>query len=415
MFYLNNKKMKMKRYIKFLYTLFILFGMIGMFLSSCEKDKTEGTPSIDYIRVTDPVKSDSLLDAAYLGNMIAIVGSNLGSVKEIWFNDQKALLNAVYVTDRTIIVTVPDSIPKVVTNKMRLIYGSSDTLLYNFRSIVPPPVVTSMTCEYVKDGDIATINGDFFIDDPNIPLKVLFPGNISATIQSFSKTTIKVIVPSGTNPGPISVKSLYGSTLSKFYFRDNRNIFLDFDNLTAAGGWRSGVTGNSNPDPISGNYVRFSGSMSGGSGATWNEDAFSFDLWPQANGRPNAPLYSGELSNAAIKFECNVYNAWEASALQMIFTPYATTGTNGYIADSNVPRGLWIPWQSTGTYTTNGWITVTIPLNNFIYTYSGATCQTKLTKDMLYGCTFYVWNGGVAGKDCSPGMCIDNIRIVPIN
>ncbi|HEY4786358.1 MAG TPA: glycan-binding surface protein [Bacteroidales bacterium] len=405
----------MKRYIKFLYSLFVLIGMIGMILSSCKKETSAGTPAISYIRVTDPLKSDSLLNAAYLGNMIAIVGSNLGSVNQIWFNDQQATLNPVYVTDQTILVIVPDSIPKIVTNKMKLVYGSSDTISYDFKAIVPPPVVTSMVCEYVKDGDVATIQGGYFIDDPNIPLQVLFPGNIPATIQSFSKTFLKVIVPSGSTPGPITVKSLYGSTLSKFYFRDNRNIFLDFDNLTAAGGWRSGVVGNSNPDPISGNYVRFSGSMSGGAGATWNEDAFSFDLWPIANGRSQVPLYSGDLSNAAVKFECNVYNAWSASALQIIFTPYATTGTNSYIADSNVPRGLWIPWQSAGTYTTNGWITVTIPLANFIYSYDGTTCKTKLTQDMLYGCTFFIWNGGVAGKDCTPSLAIDNIRIVPTN
>lgn len=404
----------MKRYIKFIYSLFVLTGMIGMVLSSCKKETSTGVPSISYIRVTDPAKSDSLLNAAYLGNMVAIVGSNLGSVKEVWFNDQKASLSAVYVTDQTIIVTVPDSIPKVVTNKMRFIYGSSDTISFDFRAIVPAPTVSSMVCEYVKDGDIATILGDYFIDDPNTPLQVLFPGNMPGVIQSFNKTSLKIKVPSGSTPGPITVKSLYGATLSKFYFRDNRNIFLDFDNLTAAGGWRSGVISNSNPDPISGNYVRFSGSMSGGAGATWNEDAFSFDFWPQANGRPQAPLYSGDLSKAAIKFECNVYNAWASSALQMIFTPYAITGANSYIADSNVPRGLWIPWQSTGTYTTNGWITVTVPLSNFIYTVSGATCKTKLTQDMLYGCTFFIFSGGVTGKDCTPGMAIDNIRIVPI-
>jgi hypothetical protein len=405
----------MKRDIKFIFSLFVLIVMIGMFLSSCKKEESTGVPSIQYIRITDPTKSDSLLASAYLGSTIAIVGNDLGSVKEIWFNDQKAYLNPVYVTDHSIIVAVPDSIPIVVTDKMKLIYDATDTFSYDFKAIVPGPTVSSMKCEYVKDGDIAIIQGDYFINNSKTPLQVIFPGNISGTIQSYSKKSISVKVPAGSGSGPITVKSLYGSTLSKFYFRDARNIFLDFDNLTASGGWRSGVTGNSNPSPINGNYVRFTGSMSGSAGGTWNEDAFSFDLWPQANGRANTPLYSGDLSNAAIKFECNVYSAWSSSALQIIFTPYSITGTNSYISDSNLPRGLWMPWQSTGTYTTDGWITVTIPLSNFIYSYDGSTCSTKLTQNMLYGCTFFVWHGGVAGTDCTPGICVDNIRIVPTN
>ena len=404
----------MNRYNKLLYSLFVLIVMIGMGLSSCKKETSTGTPTIQYIRVTDPLKSDSLLVGGYLGNTVAIIGTNLGSIKEIWFNDQKAYLNPNYVTDQTIIVSVPDSIPIIVTDKMKLIYGTSDTLVSDFRAIVPAPTVTSMVCEYVKDGDIATIQGDFFIDNSDKPLQVIFPGNIPGQIQTLSKKSISVKVPVGSGVGPVTVKSLYGSTLSKFYFRDNRNIFLDFDNLTAAGGWRSGVIGSSNPDPISGNYVKFSGSMSGGSGATWNEDGFSFDFWPSSNGRPNVPLYSEDLSKAALKFECNVYSAWASGALQMIFTPYSVANTNSYIGDGSVPRGLWLPWKTTGTYTTNGWITVTVPLSNFIYKPDGTTCSTKLTQDMLYGCTFFVWSGGVAGKDCTPGLAIDNIRIVPI-
>lgn len=406
--------MKMKRSFKFIYSFFILTAAVGMVLTSCNKeDSSSGTPSINYVRVTDPAKSDSLLAGAYLGNTIAIIGSDLNSVREIWFNDQKAYLNPVLITNTAIMVAVPDSIPKVVTDQMKLVYGSHDTLIYPFRALVPAPTVSSMKCEYVSDGNIATINGDYFIDDTNIPLKVIFPGNLPGEIVNFSKTSIQVKVPTGSSAGPLTVRSLYGSTISKFYFRDNRNIFLNFDNLTAACGWRSGVLGSSDPDPVSGNYVRFSGAMAASPG--WNEDAFSFDFWPIANGRPQAPIYSGDLTKAAIKFECNVYSDWSSGAMQMIFTPYDITGTNSYIADGSVPRGLWMPWQTTGTFKTDGWVTITIPLSEFAYTPDGQSSKSKLTADMLYGCTFFIWNGGVTGTACNPGVCIDNIRVVPVN
>ncbi|MCJ7446825.1 MAG: glycan-binding surface protein [Bacteroidales bacterium] len=394
--------------------LVILFA--GMLFQACDKDDSGGgMPVVAYVRVTDAAKSDSLVTHAFMGSTIAIIGENLQNVDEIWFNDQEAYVNFSFVTSTSIIVNIPDIIPSTVTNLMLLINSNkTDTLKYPFGVDVPPPFLSGMLCEYVDDGETAVIKGNFFIDDPSSPLKVFFPGNMEGTVQSVSINKVEVMVPQGAGVGPIQVKSIYGSTRSSFYFRDDRNIVLDFDVLTASGGWRSGVIGNSNPAPIKGNYVRFQGAMAGGAGAQWSEDPFSFNLWPIANGRPDVPFYSGDIANAAIKFECYVVEEWKASALQMIFTPYATTGTNSYIGDSNVPRGLWIPWKESGTYKTDGWTTVSVPLSEFKYTASGGTCGNPLTADMLRGLTFFVYSGGVEGTDCTPHICIDNIRVVPV-
>jgi Surface glycan-binding protein B xyloglucan binding domain len=396
----------------------LLFGALltSILFQACQKDESlVGTPVISYVRITDPLKSDSLVTHAFMGSSIAIIGQNLQNVDEIWFNNQKAFVNFSFVTNTSIIVTVPNVIPSVVTNKMLLINSNKiDTLKYTFGVDVPSPFLSGMLCEYVDDGSTAVIQGNFFIDDPAIPLKVFFPGNLEAKVTDITLTQIKVTVPTGAGVGPIQVKSLYGSTRSSFYFRDDRNLILDFDALTAAGGWRSGVTGNSNPAPVSGNYVRFKGTMLGKAGATWDEDHFSFNFWPSSNGRPNVPLYTGDIANAAIKFECYVVDTWSASALQMIFTPYSTANTNSYIADGGVPRGLWIPWKESGTYKTEGWTTVSVPLAEFKYKADGGLCANTINADMLRGLTFFVFSGGMAGTDCTPQICIDNIRIVPI-
>lgn len=387
----------------------------GLLFHGCEMEEEDGTPEVMYVRITDPEKSDSLVTHAFMGSTIAIIGSNLQNVDEIWFNDQKAFVNVSFVTSTTIIVSIPNVIPTEVTNQMVLITtNKKDTLVYPFGVDVPPPLVNSMLCEYVPDGVTAVIYGNFFINDPGSPLKVIFPGNLEGEVTSVSITEVKATVPDGAGVGPIQVKSIYGTTRSTFYFRDDRNIMLDFDVLTAAGGWRSGVIGNSNPDPINGNYVRFKGSLEGGIGASWNEDGFSFNLWPEANGRPDVPVYTGDLADAAIKFECYVVEEWKAAALQMIFTRYQVKGTNGYITDTSIPRGLWIPWKETGTYKTEGWITVTVPLSEFKYTHEGNPCSNPLTPDMISGLTFFVWNGGLQGTDCTPHICIDNIRVVPV-
>lgn len=389
----------------------------GMLFSSCDDDDaTDGAgavPEVRYVRITDPAKSDSLVTHAFMGSTVALMGENLGEVVEVWFNDQSAILNTSFITHTTIIVTIPNTIPETVTNEIRLVTRSQVEGTHPFGVDVPAPFVSSMLCEYVPDGGEAVIRGNYFLDDPNIPLQVFFPGNLEAEVKSISIDEIVVTVPEGAGVGPVSVKSLYGSTRSSFYFRDDRNFILDFDELTAAGGWRSGRLGNSNPDPIDGNFVRFQGDMPADASSKWDEDSFSFNLWNQANGRPDVPYYSGDISEAVIKFEVNILEPWKSGALQMIFTPYSTNATNSYIGDGSVPRGLWMPWSETGSYQTDGWETVSIPLSNFKFTPDGQTSANSLTTDMLGGLTFFVWHGGLVGEDCTIHMCIDNIRVVP--
>ena len=391
-------------------------------LPACNNDypdaykPTKGNPTVDYIRLPDVTKSDSLLTHAFMGTTIALMGQNLTSIKEVWFNDQMAVLNTSMITATTLIVPVTQVIPVNVTNKIYLVSTSGDTVKVDFVVDVPAPIVSSMKCEMVPVGGTAIIRGDYMLDDPNIPLQVIFPGNIPATkIISITKTEIKVVVPAGaTIPGQINVKSLYGNGRSSFWFLDNRGMILDWDNTNANGGWRAGKTDNVNPTGISGKYVRFNGAMAAASGSTWDEDSFSFDLWGTANGRPQGDLFTIAPSNAVIKFEVNVDKPWSSGALQMIFTPWATTGTNGYIADGVTPRGLWIPWQTSGTYMTDGWETVTIPLTQFKYDQGGKVLSSGMASAGKYGgLTFFVYNGGVAGTACNPDICIDNIRVVP--
>ena len=73
------------------------------------------------------------------------------------------------------------------------------------------------------------------------------------------------------------------------------------------------------------------------------------------------------------------------------------------------------PWKNTGSYDTGGkWTTVSMNLSEFNKTHEGNKCDRAFDKTMLTGLTFFVWAGGVEGKDCNPVIMIDNIRVVPI-
>ena len=401
-------------WVKALTALCLIFAM-----GSCDEqpeafELTDGIPSISYVRVPDAASSDSLLAGAYLNNSIAIIGQNLKSVSEMWFNDQKAVLNTSLMTDEVIIVSIPKAIPEYVTNKIYFINKSKrDTIAYDFNVLVPSPLVSSMKCEYVAEGDVAVINGNYFLpvegsDDP----VVVFTPNIQATtVVSHSHSQIQVIVPAGAEEGPVSVRSRYGTTRSTFYFRDTRGMILDWDNLNANGGWRPGNVSNTDPEGLSGNYVRFKGALKGDL-SDWSEDAFSFNLWGSSNGRPEGNLFSTDPATSVLKFEINVLDAWKANAMQLIFSPW-NTANNGFIADGTTPRALWRPWEASGSYVTDGWETITIPLKDFIYNHEGVSLGEMPPSNGYGSLSFFVYHGGVLGTDCTPHILLDNIRVVP--
>lgn len=411
------KNKNIKSTFQLLLIVAVLIG--GLTFQSCNDnadkyEMTDGVPEVFYIRLPAPETADSLIVQAFMDNTICLVGENLRSIKELWFNDQRALLNSSFITDNTLFVTIPKTIPTVVTNKIYMITKTNDTIAYDFSVQVPEPYVARISCEYAHDGDEAILYGDYFIDDPNVPLSISMAGNIPVTdIISIEKTQIKFRIPEGAQKGYMTVSSIYGTGRSHFQFRDDRGMILDWDNLNADGGWRSGKIKSTDPEGISGNYVYFTGALSGEAGSDWPEDDFSFNLWGSANGRPEGDLFDTAPEESILKFEINVTQPWAASALQMIFTPWDTKDTNGYIADVSVPRGLWRPWQGLANgYTTDGWVTVAFPLSEFKYTHDGSSSEMAGPGN-YGGLTFYVYHGGISGTDCTPYICIDNIRVVP--
>src|SRR3990170_366885 len=215
---INTHRTKEPRFMKLMYKYLLLLSVAvasaGIF-SSCDDDD-QGQPTIRYIRVTDPTSSDSLLVAAGQGQMIAIIGQNLGGVRELLVNDQKADLTPTLITNTSIIFRIPDVLPKVVTNKIILTFSDGKVLEHPFRLAVSEPEIMAMVSEFVSDGDVATIKGDFFYE----PLTVTFTGGAQGEIVNVEDDVIYVIVPTGAQPGPITVTTNFGATTSILHFRD---------------------------------------------------------------------------------------------------------------------------------------------------------------------------------------------------
>lgn len=420
-------------------------ALVAFGFNSCKQDPykyavTKGQPVIKYVITTDPAAADSVITEASTEAVICIVGENLRSTKKVFFNDLQAIINTSFVTENTMVISVPAAIPGAVSDKIYFHAENGTIVEFPFHVAVPGPKVVTTTCDWVKPGETGHIVGNYFVDDPNVPLEVIMPDGKNAEVIGFSQTTLDYKVPAGcTEPGLITIKTIYGSCQSNFVFNDNRNILIDWDGngqaLAQGAGWRSGAQAYIGADKagipaLDGNYICF-GPDKLGPGATdvWGEDPYSFNYWPSASGSP-APLdqfpeFAEILANndfSALKMKFELYvpksNAWQAAGLGVYLTDLATVsaenGNNGFFTNAAFPRAYYQPWATLGAeFYTDQWITVTLPLTEFAYNQDGKGAGSAITADHLKGLTMFVWGGGETGVECQPAIAIDNIRIVP--
>ena len=377
----------MKAINKILLVFLLSIGVASIFISCDKDDDDSGTPSIDYVRITRPQSSDSLLVGAGQGQLIAIVGKNLQDAIEVWFNDKQARLTPTYITNTSILVSVPSPIPITITNKMKIVFKNGFILIHDFVVEISEPYIASMVSEFVNDGDIATIRGDFFYE----PLTVTFTGGLTGTIVAVTDKEIQVKVPAGAQVGRITVKTNFGETKSNFWFRDSRNHFIDSDPYE---GWWNASYVVSNPPAgappkISGNYIRFTQQI-----GSWS--------WKELAGGPASamPVHSKNIPDAAIlkpedyyfKFEVNTIKPYNANVVKFNFA----------LASEDNDAYKWNP-----PYDTKGkWQTVVIPLEEVFATYR--VRPTVIAAG--YWCRLLL---GHAPGDLDADMCFDNLRVVP--
>ena len=115
------------KYNKIFSSLLLVLAVLFSFsLESCKDQPDEfelkdGTPTVHYIRPAKASASDSLLVQANPQSIICLVGENLNCIKEMYFNDKKAILNTSFITENSLIVQVPSEIPELVTDKIYMI------------------------------------------------------------------------------------------------------------------------------------------------------------------------------------------------------------------------------------------------------------------------------------------------------
>ena len=376
----------MKSINKILLILLMTAGVLSVF-NSCKKEESEGTPSIDYVRITRPESSDSLLVSAGQGQLIAIVGNNLKNAVEIWFNDQKAQLTPTYITNTSILVAVPSQIPLSVNNTMKIVFKNGYELKHNFTVDISEPLVSMMDLEYVKEGEVAVIRGDYFY----APLTVTFTGDVQGQVENLTDQEIQVRVPAGALPGPVTVKTNFGETESEFWFRDNRNMLIHNDPWT---GWwgQSNVKPATDPLAINGNFTRITQNIGAWGWTEWiggKEDALA-----TSHNLPDEAVLNPEKYN--MKFEINTLKPYNGNRIKFM------------IGQVNGPDPNWDsePYFWEPPFDTEGeWRTVTVSFDEVVANY----VTNWGVRPQGYGVK--VWFHGPGSLDAD--IAFDNLRVVP--
>lgn len=444
-----------------------LVAVLGISVVACDDYPDEykvagGLPSVDYIRcLTSEIEtSTDTEDTEYTNGqfvtsatpqaILCLVGENLRSVYELYFNDQAAVLNTSYITDNTLIVQIPRTIPEEVSDKIYMVTSDKDTVTYDFEVVIPAPVVSSMSCEYAQPGTQATLYGSYFVDDLSSPLTITFPDG--SVVEDYevdeSYSSVTFTVPECTEEGALTVESVYGTTTTAFHYLDTRGMMFEFDGVTGLGnhGWHD-RTITSDETSITGNFVQLgNGSSTLDASGGWNDSFFSFEYWPGSWNTPvDYPEGEGirlfdlvdfsDFQNMTVKFEMYIpsEHPWSAGAMQVIFAgtdrvSYGNVGVdvygntvagpnNSYFQNDVLPRALYRPWTTSGSYDTDDeWITVSLPISSsFIYGYSGSTASGSLTETDFASLVVFVVGGGIQGTECAPLIKIDNIRVIPNN
>lgn len=379
--------------MKTIYIIFrclILTILAGVISRCADEDLPNGgKPVISYVRVTDPASSDSLLVSAGQGQMIAIIGQNLGDVRQLWVNDQPAALNPSFITDRTIITRVPSQIPTVVTNQMKLIFGDGTEYAYDFSVDISEPLIDRMKSEYVNTGEVAIIYGNYFYE----PLTVTFGSGAQADIVSVTDTELQVRVPDGASSGPITIASNFGTTESDFWFRDNRHIVASFDGTTN-GMWHGpAYIMASDPDieNINGKFIRMKKDLAAWGWFELYVGPANSDVALELKNIPEAAFSKPEAYS--LKFELNTLKSLTGAYVHMYIGPTIEPGRHS-------AKYIWQP-----NINTNGeWETVSIPWDEVL----AANSQLTYNQDG-YGISIHFSGPNAVTGD----FALDNMRVVP--
>ncbi len=413
----------------------VIMPILATLMISCSDDDTISISRICVQKVGD---SQTELRHVRLGEKIRIEGKGLSTTKAVYCNGVEIKgMNANYVTDNSIILTIPKTIPtgseienEDDRNTIRIV-TAYDNFVFPFSIMSAAPNVTSVSHTMPRPGEWIEIYGSDLKDIE----KVTFPGNIVSTnIQVNSDyTVLSVEVPAdlGNECGALTVEGFNGGAYSHNYFNCKDGLFIvafTDDPSEKKSYWYGRGTGSISANKTAKMPVGVSGPQSPDvyrsvpsepkpiPTATEDHGGFNFyadkaiDIVLKAYAESKIITEDTPVKNLAIQCDYYVSTPWSAGALRLML---------------NGVRSTPLPWLSNGTVVpvdfSNGWKTMTWPLSD-MKEYADMTLgELHTAMDGKSGVVYWTsgsfqdnsgnWFSGLAME--SSQMSFGNFRIVP--
>jgi len=378
--------MKQLRYLMF----FVASLVLSVAFYSCDDDcdcENSEAPVIHRVFLQDANSSvpDREVQFARLGQTIRIEGENLLGLTKVLINGYNNYFNPVFITNTSMVLKINENIPvsakapESVRNTIRLEKGGK-FVVFDFEIRAGAPSINRISHTLPLAGEWVTVSGSGLIEVS----KVVFPGDIEETIeiiQGVDGKFFSVKVPNGMpdKGGSIFIECANGGVYSPAYFGCKDCVILDFDGRGVHASWSANHISEddllSAPLPSDGvnksqgkyapmRPARIDTIKAGTPRATelWTTGDINLraDLVEKGLIKADAPL--GEV---AFQFDIYVPGDWNS------------TGFIGVNLANNFSAGNqwtgefynYIPWLNGSTKvpfkTPSGWITVSIPLNEF--------------------------------------------------
>lgn len=218
-----------------------------------------------------------------------IHGQNLGSATTVLFNGVSAYFNRAYGTDKTLIVSIPLSIPTLgdsAINKLSVIttHGKAS---FNFTTLTPPPTIAVISDYDFWEGSQITLSGVGFA---SITAVGISGTNATATIvsQTDGQITLKFPAVSVTSANLVFSYSSAGKTVmltTKQVFNDLDNAYTIFFKNVFQNGWQdaswqgpSGVSTDASHSGSASEKLTYpAGNWAVEGFAAWNAPNFPYD------------------------------------------------------------------------------------------------------------------------------------------
>ncbi len=399
--------------MKKLFNITVMASVILALFTACTEEnagmsagmKSDAQPVVKFVRYTDANLGDQLVSSAPMGKTVAIVGTGLEGVTKVLFNDLDAKINPTLITPTAIVAKIPAQMPGEVSNTITLTTHKGKTTVFDFAVEIPTPSVNGISCEWAPAGSTATLYGSSFFPRTDGTIDVTFPGNAVATVKSFTNTEIVFEVPAGAAKGNIVVENDYGKGRSLFTYKDNTGLFIDGQAPEAWNNWGCSAFGTEGG--IDGDYVLLKGST-----GEWAWPANAIQMYYV---RPDGtPIVSeGEVSEYALRMEVNS-KSWKGTPMLVWFD---NPGEN-HAVDGTAAQYHWRPYLTAPdkNFVTDGWITVTMPLSEFIYSKDEKENSRKISSMSNVKNLNMMFFGPAEtdNADFTLEMMIDNIRLVKL-